>query len=573
MCRKPPRAAPWRAPARQPRRCAEIEDHKYVIRREYASGVPPLVGQGPVGTFGTALRDAYRRGDTVVVNDVHADPRFTELERVSLQERQIAAMVGVMLLKGGRLLAAFGANNATPRLWTPTEVALVHDVAERTWAAVERARAEAALREREQRLRVALDASGGGSWTWDVRTNQLDWDEAFRALCDFTRDEPPAPEKWMAGVHEEDRPQVLGLLERVLRTPTMDAWDNTFRFVRPDGTVLWMQESRARRPRCGGRGHAAHRTRSGHHRAAAGRRSAPGAPRRGRDRELRLLLETASQGIASVDERGTIVMANHALEWMFGWAHGELIGQPLERLVPKSLRDMHVQHRTQCTDAARSGPMGVDMDLVGLRHDGSTFPIEVILNHVATPAGARVLAFVTDITARKRAAAALRERTRGVEHRTAQLSRLASDLTLAEQHAREALAKTLHDGLQQVLVSAALNVERQVTRDAQQGAAVSEPLQQAKRNLDEAIAAARSLSFELFPPVLHTSGLPDALTWLGERIAHEYGLVVQVSADPLANSERKDVRILCSSPSESSSSTRSSMRRSIESPWTWYPAR
>jgi PAS domain S-box-containing protein len=523
---------------------AEIEDHKYIVRREYASGVPPLVGQGPVGTFGSALRDAYRRGDTVVVNDVRTDPRFTELERVSLQERQIVAMVGVMLLKGGRLLAAFGANNATPRLWTPTEVALVHDVAERTWAAVERARAEAALREREQRLRVALDASGGGSWTWDVRSNQLDWDEAFRALYGFTRDEPPAPEKWMAGVHEEDRPQVQGLLERVLRTATLDAWDNTFRFVRPDGTVLWMQSrGRADRDAAG-----AVTRLTGLDLDITEQRRADEAlqARRDeeRDRELRLLLETASQGIVSVDERGTIVMANHALEWMFGWAHGELIGQPLERLVPKSLRDTHVQHRTQYFGAARSGPMGVDMDLVGLRHDGSTFPIEVILNHVATPAGARVLAFVTDITARKRAAAALRERTRELEHRTAQLSRLASDLTLAEQRAREALAKTLHDGLQQLLVSAALNVERQVTRDAQQGAAVSEPLQQAKRHLDDAIAAARSLSFELFPPVLHASGLPDALTWLGERIAHEYGLVVQVSADPRANSERKDVRIL-----------------------------
>ena len=57
---------------------AEIEDHEYIIRREYAPGVAPLVGQGPVGTFGAALRDAYRRGDTVVVNDVQTDPRFTE---------------------------------------------------------------------------------------------------------------------------------------------------------------------------------------------------------------------------------------------------------------------------------------------------------------------------------------------------------------------------------------------------------------------------------------------------------------------------------------------------------------
>jgi GAF domain-containing protein len=171
---------------------AEIENRKYIIRREYARGVPPLAAQVPLGTFGDALREAYRRGETVVVNDVSTDPRLTELDRVALQERQIAAMVGVMLLKAGRLVAAFGANNATPRLWTPTEIALVNDVAERTWAAVERARAEAALREREHRLRLALDASAGGSWTWDARTNELDWDEAFRALYGFTREEAPA---------------------------------------------------------------------------------------------------------------------------------------------------------------------------------------------------------------------------------------------------------------------------------------------------------------------------------------------------------------------------------------------
>ena len=56
-----------------------------------------------------------------------------------------------------------------------------------------------------------------------------------------------------------------------------------------------------------------------------------------RDRELRLLLETAAQGIVSVDARGTIVTANRALEAMFGWAPGELIGQSIERLVPSSL--------------------------------------------------------------------------------------------------------------------------------------------------------------------------------------------------------------------------------------------
>jgi CheY-like chemotaxis protein/anti-sigma regulatory factor (Ser/Thr protein kinase) len=71
-----------------------------------------------------------------------------------------------------------------------------------------------------------------------------------------------------------------------------------------------------------------------------------------------------------------------------------------------------------------------------------------------------------------------------------------------------------------------------------------DPLARAKRHLEQAISAARSLSLELFPPVLHSSGLPAALTWLAERTREQYGLLVRVSADPLANSDRKDVRTL-----------------------------
>ena len=154
-----------------------------------------------------ALRDAYRNGETVVVNDVSTDPRFTEAERTIMQARQIAAYVGVTLIKGGRLVAAFGANNATPRVWTSMEVELIRGVAERTWEAIERARAEEGLREREQRLRLALDASRAGSWMRHVRTGRVDWDDRFRELYGFTAGEPGSFEAWLGRVHEEDRRQ------------------------------------------------------------------------------------------------------------------------------------------------------------------------------------------------------------------------------------------------------------------------------------------------------------------------------------------------------------------------------
>jgi PAS domain S-box-containing protein len=523
---------------------AEIQGNESVIRREYVHGVTPLVGPTPANTFGAALMEAYERGDTVIVHDVRTDPRFTDAERVNLAARQIAAFIGAMLIKDGRLVAAFGANNATPRVWTRTEIALILDVAERTWEATERARAETALREREQRLRLALDASSGGSWTWDARTNHVDWDEHFRARYGFSPDEPPSFEAWLGRVHEEDRQRVLSLLDQIQCTSSMDAWDNTFRIVRPDGAVLWIQSlGRADR---GSTGAVTRLTglefdvteRHVLEEARQARRDEE------RDRELRLLLETATQGIVSVDDRGTVVMANHALEAMFGWDHGELLGQSIDRLIPSLFRDRLEQRRREHLVAPRARAGTLDLDHVGYRKDGTTFPIEVSLNHIATPGGGHAIAFVTDITARKQAEFALGDRTIELEHRTAQLSRLASDLTLAEQHAREQLAKTLHDGLQQLLVGAAMNLERRAQRDEQQGAPLDDTLVQARTHLDEAIAAARHLSFELFPPALHGSGLPAALAWLADRTRTQYGLSVDVSLDPLANSDRKDVRTL-----------------------------
>jgi PAS domain S-box-containing protein len=250
------------------------------------------------------------------------------------------------------------------------------------------------------------------------------------------------------------------------------------------------------------------------------------------------------QGVVSVDERGRIVTANRALEMMFGWATGELIGQPLERLVPSSLRETHVRDQAGYFAKPRPRPMGNALKVFGERKDGSIFPIEVSLNHIATSRGGRAIAFVTDITERQQTAAALEQRRTELEYRTAQLRRMASDLTLAEQHAREELAKTLHDGLQQMLVIAAINLEQHLTQEPGQLATQSHPLVRAKHQIDEAITTARSLSVELFPPVLHIAGLPAAFNWLARWVRDKYGIEVQVSVDPLADSARKDVRTL-----------------------------
>jgi len=351
---------------------------------------------------------------------------------------------------------------------------------------------------------------------------------------------------WEQCVHPDDREAVLHQVSsaRSARKP----WQGEFRCVLPDGRIRWLLGQAT--PEHDLQGHVVGfvwtltgldldvTTRRGAEEALRARRDEE------RDRDLQLLLETATQGIVLVDAQATIVTANRALEAMFGWAPGELIGQSIEQLEPPGARHARAQHWTGYFAAPGARPPGVNAEFFGQRKDGSTFPIEVSLNHVADAGGGHAIAFITDSTERKRAAAALQERTIELEHRTAQLSRLASDLTLAEQRTREQLAKTLHDGLQQLLVGAALNLERHLAREAQRGARPDELLVRAKGHLDQASADARSLSQELFPPALHLVGLPAALTWLAARTRNQYGLVVPVSADPLANSDRKDVRTL-----------------------------
>jgi PAS domain S-box-containing protein len=492
--------------------------------------VAPLAGARPGISTGDLIRDALRRGETVVVTDVETDPRLGEAERATFRTRQMAAFIGVALFRGGRMVAAFGANHATRREWSVFEVELVRDVAARTWDAVERTRAEAALREHDKRLRLALEASSGGSWSWVADTNHVDWDERFRALYGFTPDEPAVMEAWLPRVHEEDRPRMVAAMQEMLTSTTRTSWENTFRIVRPDGTVAWVQ-SRGRADRDGD-GRLLRLTGLDldfdRHRRLEEAEQAQRDQQH--DRAFSTLLETAAQGIVSVDDQGVIVTANRVFEAMFGWPPGELIGQNVGRMMPQAFRDRTV------SQGAR--------ELVGVRSDGSAFPIEVTVNHVPAPAGGRAFAFVTDITERQRAAAALRAHTIELEDRSTQLSQMASDLTLADQRAREQIAKTLHDGLQQLLVIASSNLDRHLKRDGERGAAPSELLTVTGRHLDEAIAAARSLSIELFPPVLQRSGLPAALKWLAGWMHEKYKVEVDIDVDADADSARKDVRTL-----------------------------
>ena len=114
----------------------------------------------------------------------------------------------------------------------------------------------------------------------------------------------------------------------------------------------------------------------------------------------RAFLESASESIVITNAAGAIVRVNDKAEKMFGYERAELIGQPVEVLIPRRVREAHVAHRAGYMAAPRVRSMGRGLDLAGVKKDGTEFPVEVSLSFVETDDGIRAIAFVTDISER-----------------------------------------------------------------------------------------------------------------------------------------------------------------------------
>ncbi|MBI2932137.1 MAG: PAS domain S-box protein, partial [Planctomycetes bacterium] len=119
------------------------------------------------------------------------------------------------------------------------------------------------------------------------------------------------------------------------------------------------------------------------------------------------LLDAAPDAMLISDRRGVIVLANKQLEALFGYASGELVGRPVEVLVPMRVRDLHVRHRDGYTADPHLRPMGVGMELYGVRRDGTEVPIEVSLSPVRLEDGLLVISAIRNLSTRKKAEEAM----------------------------------------------------------------------------------------------------------------------------------------------------------------------
>ena len=257
---------------------------------------------------------------------------------------------------------------------------------------------------------------------------------------------------------------------------------------------------------------------------------------RGEER-FRNAVEAAPSGMVMADEAGRIVLVNQHAERILGYHRDELIGQPVERLVPERFRAQNPVFPLKSHDEPNSLAAGTARELYALHKDGSEFPVEIGVSPIRTDEGVMVLSSIVDITDRKAAEEALRRLNDELESRVAlrtkELATANADLqTLAEERRllknqilaigereERRLGMVLHEGIGQQIAGIGFLCNVVATRLKDEKHPQAETASQLVALLRETVDSIRDLAKSAYPVELETGGLAVAVSGLADRTA------------------------------------------------------
>lgn len=208
----------------------------------HGDGFASLEGRYSMADFGETS-SILRSGATLVVNDIDASTILSDRAKATYRALKTSALVSVPLVREGRLLWTLTVVSNEPRAWTPDELSLIEDFAERTWAAIERARYQHDLRESQQRLALTYHHAPIGIIEVSMDGRFVEANERFCRMLGYTREELLAL-TIMEVTHEDDRGSELELFER-LQKNEIPFYQFEKRYLRKDGNLIWGEMIRA----------------------------------------------------------------------------------------------------------------------------------------------------------------------------------------------------------------------------------------------------------------------------------------------------------------------------------------
>jgi PAS domain S-box-containing protein len=224
------------------------------------------------------------------------------------------------------------------------------------------------------------------------------------------------------------------------------------------------------------------------------------------------ILENSADGVLCVNQNLEITLFNQAAENMFGYKSEEVVGQPVDILVPERLRSIHRQHIARF-DASpeHTLKMASRKPVLGLRKDGTEFPMDAPLSRIEIDGEKVFTLAMRDITERLRAEEELlRSRNElevRVRERTAELQELSNKMAELQEEDRRRIARELHDGTTQILI--ALNVDLGMIGASDP--ALQQKLASSRDLVKQCLEELRTVSYLLHPPLLDEIGLELAL--------------------------------------------------------------
>ncbi|MFC1456492.1 PAS domain S-box protein [Microvirga arabica] len=271
-------------------------------------------GTHDLTAFGPEIHSALQQGVPLIVRDAEADLRTSSPGSLAaFANLETRAVVTVSLIKQGRMVAALYVHSREPREWPDAEVRLIQDVAERTWDAVERARAETALRRRESQLRLAIDAGRMAAWTHDAGTDTIITTPELNRLLGYPPEAQIDVTELRSHYYPGDRDRLTAAAMAAIERGE-NFFEVEYRFYRLDGALRWflmraeMDLDRDRRP-----------TRTVGVILDITERKIAEEDLREREEELRTALDAGSLAIFDVDHIAGVIKSSPRLNALYGY--------------------------------------------------------------------------------------------------------------------------------------------------------------------------------------------------------------------------------------------------------------